>query len=256
MSMLLAYYRLYGEIVCMYEPVLTKQYYHGRTEAMRSATPQAAAFCKTWMSTFSTKNEKMEALRLATREHSRLVKESAGGKGVGYIIKDHALQYSVSSKHRQTRRFVRSLEVVLSELKGLLMSAMRSVEVQQQQAQPIMVKKQSSASVSSLEPRSSKPVAFSDDYDGYYGELSPAPPLPPTSSPQEDSATKYFSKVILRRISTSAQGKEHDSLKRPTPAVTKERTKLNEIFHDNSEEEEEEKQIISAAEQLSIPDEA
>jgi carnitine O-acetyltransferase len=83
MSMLLAYYRLYGEIVCMYEPVLTKQYYHGRTEAMRSATPQAAAFCKTWMSTFSTKNEKMEALTLATREHSRLVKESAGGKGVG-----------------------------------------------------------------------------------------------------------------------------------------------------------------------------
>jgi hypothetical protein len=173
---------------------------------------------------------------------------------VGYIIKDHALQYSVSSKHRQTRRFVRSLEVVLSELKGLLMTSMRSVKVQQQKSQPIMVKNQSSASSASLKPRSSKPVAVSDDYDGYYGEMSPAPP---TSSPsQEDSATKYFSKVMVRRVSTSAQGKEHDSLKRPTPAVTKERTKLNEIFHDNSEEEEEEKQLISAAEQLSIPYEA
>jgi hypothetical protein len=133
---------------------------------------------------------------------------------------------------------------------------MRSVEVQQQQAHPIMVKKQSSTSASSLEPRSSKPIALSDDYDGYYGELAPAPPLPPLPPlSQEDSATKYFSKVMVRRISTSAQGKEHGAFKRPTAAVTKERTKLNDISHHDSEEGEEEKLIISAVEQLSIPDE-
>jgi carnitine O-acetyltransferase len=82
MSMLLAYYRLYGKLVCMYEPVLTKQFYHGRTEAMRTTTPAAAEFCRVWCSQFSTPEEKLESLRKATQEHSRLVKESAKGKGV------------------------------------------------------------------------------------------------------------------------------------------------------------------------------
>lgn len=80
--MLLAYYRLYGKIVCTYEPVLTKQFHHGRTEAMRTATPEAAEFCRTWCNQVSTKSQKLEALRKATKAHSRLVKESAAGKGV------------------------------------------------------------------------------------------------------------------------------------------------------------------------------
>lgn len=81
MSMLLAYYRLYGKIVCSYEPVLTKQFYHGRTEAMRTATPAAAEFCRVWANQYSTKTEKLDCLRMATKEHSRLVKASAAGKG-------------------------------------------------------------------------------------------------------------------------------------------------------------------------------
>jgi carnitine O-acetyltransferase len=86
MSMLLAYYRLYGKIVCAYEPVLTKQFYHGRTEAMRTATPAAAEFCRVWMNHDSTKSEKLNSLRMATKEHSRLVKESANGKGGKLLI--------------------------------------------------------------------------------------------------------------------------------------------------------------------------
>jgi carnitine O-acetyltransferase len=46
LSMMLAYYRLYGQIVCTYEPVLTKAFYHGRTEAMRSATVESKNFCE------------------------------------------------------------------------------------------------------------------------------------------------------------------------------------------------------------------
>lgn len=46
LSMMLAYYQLYGKIVCTYEPVLTKSFYHGRTEAMRSATVEAKNFCE------------------------------------------------------------------------------------------------------------------------------------------------------------------------------------------------------------------
>jgi carnitine O-acetyltransferase len=81
MTMILAYYRLYGKVVCTYEPVLTKTFYHGRTEAMRSATPEAAEFCRVWCSD-APRGEKLHALRKATEEHSRLVAESARGKGV------------------------------------------------------------------------------------------------------------------------------------------------------------------------------
>ena len=82
MSIMLAYYRLYGKIVCTYEPVMTKSFYHGRTEAQRSATPLAAEFCRVWCSEEASAPEKLDALRKATMEHSRLVAESAKGKGV------------------------------------------------------------------------------------------------------------------------------------------------------------------------------
>ena len=179
MSILLAYYRLYGKIVCVYESVLTKNFLHGRTEAMRTATPQATTFCKTFCNPYATKHEKLDALRAATKEHSRLVKEASSGKGIdrhlyalkciaqkneiplppffssdawrvlnhsilstsncgnpslrlfgfgpvvpdgfgiGYIIRDYDLQYSVSSKHRQTKRFVNMIQLTLSEINHL-----------------------------------------------------------------------------------------------------------------------------------------
>ena len=82
MSIILAYYRLYGKIVCSYEPVLTKRFLHGRTEAMRSTTKKAATFCEVFCNPSSSKEEKLEALKAATKEHSSLVKEASCGKGV------------------------------------------------------------------------------------------------------------------------------------------------------------------------------
>lgn len=179
MSIMLAYYKLYGKIVCTYEPVLTKAFFHGRTEAMRSATPQAKKLCQLWCKKSASPEEKLDALRTATMEHSRLVREASMGMavdrhlfslmrigarmgihppffqseawktlnhtilstsncgnpalrffgfgpvvpdgfGVGYIIKDYGLSFSVSSKHRQTQRFVRSLNNALKEMQALL----------------------------------------------------------------------------------------------------------------------------------------
>jgi carnitine O-acetyltransferase len=188
MSMILAYYRLYGKVVSTYEPVLTKAFYHGRTEAMRSATTQAKDLCTIFCNKSATPLAKLEALRKATAEHSRLTKESAGGNGVdrhlfalkclsqrnsmplpdffqskawatlnhtilstsncgnpslrlfgfgpavpdgfgiGYIIKDNGLQYSVSSKHRQNKRYAEILRSTLTEMQNLL-QPISSVEV-------------------------------------------------------------------------------------------------------------------------------
>jgi hypothetical protein len=150
---------------------------------MRSATPQAKELCRVWRNKQSTQTDKLNALHIATLEHTRLVRESANGMGVdrhlfalkclaarkgmntpkffesaawktlnhtilstsncgnpslrlfgfgpvvpdgfgiGYIIKNDGISYSVCSKHRQTRRFVRSLHTTLLEMKDLLKSA-------------------------------------------------------------------------------------------------------------------------------------
>lgn len=82
MVIMIAYYRLYGKVVCTYEPVLTKSFYHGRTEAMRSATPSSRKLCEIWCRKTSNKEEKLTALKEATVNHSRLVAECAKGRGV------------------------------------------------------------------------------------------------------------------------------------------------------------------------------
>eukprot|EP00934_Nitzschia_sp_Nitz4_P006018 Nitzschia sp. Nitz4//scaffold138_size62050//25030//27297//NITZ4_006387-RA/size62050-processed-gene-0.61-mRNA-1//-1//CDS//3329535764//6008//frame0 len=82
MSLILAYYRLYGQVVCSYEPVLTKGFYHGRTEAMRSTTMEARRLCEVFMDRKRTNGEKIAALHAAIYAHGQLVKDCSEGKGV------------------------------------------------------------------------------------------------------------------------------------------------------------------------------
>ena len=39
-------YELFGRVVCVYEPVQTKSFLHGRTEAARTMTAEAAHFVR------------------------------------------------------------------------------------------------------------------------------------------------------------------------------------------------------------------
>ena len=221
MSMMLAYYRLYGRIVCTYEPVLTKSFYHGRTEAMRSATLEAKHLCEVFNDPNSSVEAKLSALRNAARVHSQLVKECARGKGVdrhlfalkciaekngiaippffrsapwkklnhtvlstsncgnpslalfgfgpvvsdgfgiGYIIKDSSIYYSISSKHRQTQRYASTLESVLKDMASLM--------------KPVLNKRKSAkrAIVRSLSH---------DSYGDIWGESTPPPSPKSTKS--------------------------------------------------------------------------
>mmetsp|Transcript_17642 Transcript_17642/g.25521 ORF Transcript_17642/g.25521 Transcript_17642/m.25521 type:complete len:600 (+) Transcript_17642:277-2076(+) len=251
MTILLAYYQLYGKVVCAYEPVLTKHFYHGRTEAMRTSTEKAAAFCRKWCNHYATKEEKLQALRDATVEHSRLVKESAKGKGVdrhlfalkciaeknnmpvapffesgpwktlnhtilstsncgnpslrhfgfgpvvpdgfgiGYIIKDGCFHYSVSSKNRQTQRYVHTLERTLRQI-GKLLRPTTSVFVE---APKVMNR------VESMK------LEYLDGMD-YWGELDlaapvqvPATTLKSNANDSSEVATKFLARVVRRESS-------------------------------------------------------
>ena len=81
------------------------------------------SYSSTWLLFFAV-TRKLKALT-----HSSIVLDAITGPvvpdgfGIGYIIKSDGLQFSVSSKHRQTPRFVNSLENTLKELKRLLNSS-------------------------------------------------------------------------------------------------------------------------------------
>lgn len=243
MAIMLAYYKLYGKVVCTYEPVLTKAFYHGRTEAMRSATPQAKALCETFCNKKATPEEKLQALRVATIEHSRLVKDAARGYGVdrhlfalkciakrngmrqplffdseawkmlnhtilstsncgnpslrlfgfgpvvpdgfgiGYVIKDYGLSFSVSTKHRQTQRYVRSLKNTLREFKEI-MKPTGGIQVEQRHS--LTVFKHHDVDV---------PTAYDDVFGENSAEVPPALPtrdeLPVLQEHEEKSPRQH-----------------------------------------------------------------
>jgi hypothetical protein len=51
------------------------------------------------------------------------------GFGIGYIIRDDGLQYSISSKHRQTERFAHTLKQTLIDM-GKLLQPLSSIQVE------------------------------------------------------------------------------------------------------------------------------
>ncbi|KAI9846197.1 MAG: hypothetical protein M1837_004311 [Sclerophora amabilis] len=75
-----AYYGLYGRIECSYEPAMTKIYLHGRTEAIRTVTPESTDFVRTfWAENPSAR--KVDALKKACKKHTANTKECAKAEG-------------------------------------------------------------------------------------------------------------------------------------------------------------------------------
>jgi len=75
-----AYYGLYGHVENTYEPAMTKMFLHGRTEAIRTVTPEAVDFVSTFWGE-NPAHQKIDALRTATQKHTALTKECSKGEG-------------------------------------------------------------------------------------------------------------------------------------------------------------------------------
>ncbi|KAJ5135641.1 uncharacterized protein N7515_004919 [Penicillium bovifimosum] len=75
-----AYYGLYGRVENTYEPAMTKMFLHGRTEAIRTVTPE----CLDFVTAFWGENaaeQKVDALRTACQKHTAATKECSKGQG-------------------------------------------------------------------------------------------------------------------------------------------------------------------------------
>jgi len=75
-----AYYGLYGRVECTYEPAMTKVYLHGRTEAIRSVTPESLDFVQHFWGE-NDPGRKIEALQKACQKHTANTRESAKAQG-------------------------------------------------------------------------------------------------------------------------------------------------------------------------------
>lgn len=80
MSFQAAYYVLYGHVECTYEPAMTKMFLHGRTEAVRSVTPESVLFVRKFCEDISPE-EKLDYLRRACAKHTAITKECLNGQG-------------------------------------------------------------------------------------------------------------------------------------------------------------------------------
>jgi hypothetical protein len=112
------------------------------------------------------------------------------GFGIGYIIKDNGLQYSVSSKHRQNKRYAETLRSTLKEMQNLL-QPISSVEVRAYRS-----------SLKGMKVVPSRQASFS--YGDLYGETDMVQELKqkalePEPSPKHATArraSRFFSQVI------------------------------------------------------------
>ncbi|MBN1332329.1 MAG: choline/carnitine O-acyltransferase [Synergistales bacterium] len=82
MGLQLAMFKLRGKPCTTYEPVATRLFRHGRTEAMRPVTRESVEFTRKMMDPAVTDGDKAEALRAAVQKHVSRMKECKDGRGV------------------------------------------------------------------------------------------------------------------------------------------------------------------------------
>lgn len=81
MGFQLAYYALYGKIESTYEPAMTKMFYHGRTEAIRTVSEESNMFVTKFLDDSTSAKEKLELLKAACEKHHSRTRDCAKGLG-------------------------------------------------------------------------------------------------------------------------------------------------------------------------------
>ncbi|XP_042346108.1 peroxisomal carnitine O-octanoyltransferase isoform X1 [Plectropomus leopardus] len=81
LAMQLAYLRIHKRPGCCYETAMTRKFYHGRTETMRSCTQEAVNWCKAMMDPTCDADSRRKAMLQAFATHNKLMAEAQEAKG-------------------------------------------------------------------------------------------------------------------------------------------------------------------------------
>ncbi|CAK9438844.1 uncharacterized protein LODBEIA_P30680 [Lodderomyces beijingensis] len=76
------YYALYGKVECTYEPAMTKNFFHGRTEAIRTVSQESNMFVRKFFDPTVANSDKLEYLNQACKSHSSQTRLCSNGEGV------------------------------------------------------------------------------------------------------------------------------------------------------------------------------
>lgn len=82
MALQLAYFRYYGKFSLTYEASMTRLYVQGRTETVRSCTPESSAWVRSMDDEKFTTAERVKLLQEACKQHQKGYLEAMTGKGV------------------------------------------------------------------------------------------------------------------------------------------------------------------------------
>lgn len=82
MALQLAWYRQFGSLTQTYESAMTRMYLLGRTETIRSATSEAAAWVTTMEDPTRSREDKVKTLHAACENHARLSALAMTGRGI------------------------------------------------------------------------------------------------------------------------------------------------------------------------------
>lgn len=80
MAIQLAYYKVHGKVAATYETSQTRQFYHGRTDTVRSCTVESTAWCKAM--TENLTSDKLPLFFEACQKHDKLMREAVQGQGI------------------------------------------------------------------------------------------------------------------------------------------------------------------------------
>ncbi|XP_078703846.1 peroxisomal carnitine O-octanoyltransferase-like isoform X2 [Branchiostoma floridae x Branchiostoma belcheri] len=72
----LAYFRLHGKPAPTYETATLRQYYHGRTETVRSCTMEVVSWCQAMLDNTVPAEERKELMMAAFKKHIQLMEEA------------------------------------------------------------------------------------------------------------------------------------------------------------------------------------
>lgn len=82
LALQLAYYKENKKFVQTYEATMTRLYLNGRTETVRSCTPEAADFVRAMVENSVNNEEKIRLLSRAAAKHVQLFRDAMNGKGI------------------------------------------------------------------------------------------------------------------------------------------------------------------------------
>ena len=86
MAMQLAHFRVHGHAVSTYESANHAAFKHGRTETIRSATPESLAFTQAMDDDTVPQSEKFNLMKKAIEKHGKITREALMGQGIDRLL--------------------------------------------------------------------------------------------------------------------------------------------------------------------------